>query len=355
MSGGFALQLAVEFGIFGDHGFQRRPIDGVPAWLAFYVAHFLDRCDTIQDELGLIPGIDHGRLLAHGELRVLHRRFVVWADEDTQRIIRFCFGHELRLHHALDQRFHAGKILRDQVVPYRQNAVGIAGTIDIGAVGQLHAALDVMQQGGGIRLDSAEHVQRAGAKGFHRFRGVAHVTNRDVLEADAAFLEPVVRHHLQRIHLEGPECLALQFVRRIKARLGDQNKTFDPAAGDDGDGRACIVQGDETGVGHKPRVDLAAAQERHHLRGGRRRHEVDDQPIVLCGLQRVRQEVIEITETGAVDRLDMGFCGGCRTRRAVAESQHHGTGSGGTQQASAVEQRRHRRSSKMFTHGSSLM
>ncbi len=165
-------------------------------------------------------------------------------------------------------------------------------------------SFDVVEQRAAVWLDGADPVERAGLEGFDRLRRVAHVTDLDILEADAGLLQVVVWHDFERIELEGAERLALELLRRIEAGLRNDDATFDTAAGDDLDRRAGVEQRHEAGVGHEADINLPHAEERHLFGEGRRVDELQVQSIVFRGLKRVRQEDIEIAETGAVRGLD---------------------------------------------------
>ena len=156
------------------------------------------------------------------------------------------------------------------------------------------------------------------------------------LKFNAVLFHPVERQHLQRVHLEGAQRLALQFLRRVEPRLCDQDAALDAAAGDDLHRRAGVEQCDEAGVRDQPRVHLAGAEERDLLGEGGRDDEVEHHAIVLGRLQRVRQEVVQVAEAGAVRRFDMRLGG---VRGACAEGERQRAGGGGAQEAAPAEAR----------------
>jgi hypothetical protein len=119
----------------------------------------------------------------------------------------------LDLHHALDQRLERRRIILDQAGAGRQHAVGIALAMDVGAVGEHVRALDVVDQGRAIGLDGADPVNGPGLERLDRLGRRAHIANLHVLESYAMLLQPVIRHDLEGIELEGGKGLALEFRR----------------------------------------------------------------------------------------------------------------------------------------------
>jgi hypothetical protein len=105
------------------------------------------------------------------------------------------------------------------------------------------------------------------------------------------------------------------------------------------------------GVGDQAGIHLAAAQEGHLFGEGRRDHEVQHHAVVLGGLQRIRQEVVEVAEARPVRGLDVRLG---RVRRALAECKRQGARRGGAQEAAPVEPRRAQLGHvdrTVFTHG----
>ena len=163
-----------------------------------------------------LRAIDHRRLLALGDLGVLHRGLVVLADQLGQHLVGLLLGVVLRLHHRLDDGLEAGRIVLHQARARGQNAIGVTLAVHVDAIGQHDRALDVGHQGRGIGLDGADPVERARLEGLDGLRRAAHVAHLDVLEGDAVLLQVVVGHDLERIELEGAERLALEFLRRSR-------------------------------------------------------------------------------------------------------------------------------------------
>jgi hypothetical protein len=61
---GLVLELGIEVLVLGDHLLEQCPVDGIPAGLVLDVAHLDQAVGALQDEFGLLPGIDDGWLLS---------------------------------------------------------------------------------------------------------------------------------------------------------------------------------------------------------------------------------------------------------------------------------------------------
>jgi len=187
------------------------------------VAHFDDRLDAAEDEVGLGALVDAGWLLLRPDPGIFERGLVVGTDELAEDLFALLLEHQLGFQHRLEQRLQIFGVLFDQAGARREHAIGVARAVDIDAPCRCSK---------GPRR-KADEIESSRLEGFDRLGRVAHVADRDLVESHAVLLEPVIGQH------------------------------------------------DEARVGEDADIDHPGAEERHHFGKSRGVYEFEGQPVFL--------------------------------------------------------------------------
>ena len=112
----------------------------------------------------LIACVDHRNLLAHRDFGEILSGLIVAAENLIERPVGIGLGHQLRLHHALDQGLDGPRVLVDQTGAHAENAIRVMVAVDVAVLSpRTTVPRLVLRDIGAVRLDGGEKIDELDA------------------------------------------------------------------------------------------------------------------------------------------------------------------------------------------------